>query len=79
MGGNASFELRCVGCKVVETRPAEDCRNNDGDPPMCNKCYMPMVLVSVAYRAGKKPKGPRTVLKYVKREDEHEDGGEDDQ
>jgi len=64
MSGNVSFKLRCVGCKVVETRTAEDCRNADGDPPMCNKCYMPMVLVSVVYHAGKKPKGPRTVLKY---------------
>ncbi len=56
--GNVSFKLKCVGCKVVETRPAEDCRNADGDPPMCNKCYMPMVLASVSV-LGKKPKQGR--------------------
>lgn len=55
-----TFKLKCVGCKMIEERPAEDCRD---DQPMCNKCYMPMTLESVIYHAGKKPKGPRTVVK----------------
>jgi hypothetical protein len=50
---------------MVEQRLADDCRNADGDPPMCNKCYMPMTLESVIYHAGKKPKGPRTVMKWA--------------
>ncbi len=46
----ATFKLKCVGCKMVEMRPAEDCR---GDQPMCNKCYMPMVLESVTVSSDK--------------------------
>lgn len=52
----ATFKLKCVGCKMVDERPAEDCRNADGDPPMCNKCYMPMVLESVSIKPDKKAK-----------------------
>jgi hypothetical protein len=50
----AAFKLKCVGCKVVETRQAEDCQ----EQPYCNKCYMPMVLVEVLVeKAAPKPKG----------------------
>lgn len=60
---NVTFKLKCVGCKMVEERPAAAVQNPDGDPPMCNKCYMPMTCEAVIYHQGKRPKGPRTVLK----------------
>ncbi len=59
---SVTFKLKCVGCKMIEERPAAACKNDDGDPPMCNKCYMPMTCEKVIYHAGKKPKGPRTAL-----------------
>ncbi len=42
----AMFSLRCVGCKIRETRPAEDCK----EQPYCNKCSMPMILEKVSTR-----------------------------
>jgi hypothetical protein len=43
---SATFKLKCVGCKNVETRPASDCH----EQPCCSKCYMPMVLVGVVVK-----------------------------
>lgn len=44
----ATFKLKCVGCGTIESRPAAECRDEFG--PMCNKCYMPMVLLEVTIK-----------------------------
>ena len=44
----ATFKLKCVGCGTIESRPAAECRDEFG--PICNKCYMPMILVEVAIK-----------------------------
>lgn len=49
MGQVAAFKLKCVGCAMVETRPAADCT----EQPFCNKCFMPMVLLEVSIREKK--------------------------
>lgn len=41
-----TFKLKCVGCGMVESRPAADCR----EMPFCNKCHMPMTLEEVKLR-----------------------------
>lgn len=38
------FTLKCVGCGMVEDRPASECR----EMPFCEKCFMPMTLEKVA-------------------------------
>lgn len=38
-----TFTLKCVGCKKVEKRPSEECK----EQPFCS-CGMPMFLESVA-------------------------------
>jgi hypothetical protein len=40
---SATFTLKCVGCGMVERRPAEKC----AEQPFCEKCYMPMTLEKV--------------------------------
>lgn len=35
-----TFTLKCVGCKIVEDRPASECR----EMPFCKECFMPMTL-----------------------------------
>lgn len=55
-----TFKLKCVGCQMVEDRPATEIERDD--VPYCKKCYMPMTVQSVIYHQGKKPKGPRTVV-----------------
>lgn len=60
---SVTFKLKCVGCGMVEERPAAAVKNDDGDPPMCETCFMPMVCLSVVYHQGRKPKGPRIVMK----------------
>jgi hypothetical protein len=44
-----TFKLKCVGCKAIEYRPAEDCR----EMPFC-KCGMPMILEEVKIRPAKR-------------------------
>jgi hypothetical protein len=48
MTQQATFKLKCVGCGTIEKRPAADCRGED--PPFCNKCFMPMVLMEVVIK-----------------------------
>jgi hypothetical protein len=38
------FKLKCVGCGMVESRPAIECV----EMPFCNKCHMPMTLEEVS-------------------------------
>ena len=49
MKRKATFKLKCIGCKMIERRPAEECR----EQPFCKKCLMPMVLEEVAIRGGR--------------------------
>ena len=57
---SVTFKLECVGCRMKEERPAEKMERDD--VPYCSKCYMPMIVKSVIYHSGRKPKGPRTVV-----------------
>lgn len=38
-----TFRVKCVGCGMVEDRPASECV----EMPFCNKCFMPMTLEEV--------------------------------
>lgn len=46
MTQEATFKLRCVGCQIIQHRPAAECK----EMPFCKKCFMPMVLVEVTIK-----------------------------
>lgn len=46
MPQQAAFTLKCVGCGIVEIRPASKCQ----EQPYCTKCYCPMVLQKAEVR-----------------------------
>lgn len=46
MKQTATFRLKCVVCGKVETRPAEQCK----EQPYCNCCGGPMILEEAAVK-----------------------------
>lgn len=49
---STTFKLKCVGCQMVEQRPASEIERDD--VPYCKKCLMPMTVQSVTTKNERK-------------------------
>jgi rRNA maturation endonuclease Nob1 len=50
MTQTATFRLKCVVCQQIDTRPANECR----EQPICTQCGSPMTLERVTVKNTKR-------------------------